>query len=679
VTAASAPKVGAASRSTPIFSPLGWAGAVLFTLLFVWLHWAFFYRAYLAATEQFADWGHILIAPLIAGAYLWQHRGQVAATPKCVFWPGLVILFAGVFGYFLAIYPIRNDLVGGVCMLVSLLGCALTVFGPAMLRWLLFPIAYLGFMIKVPDSIWQQIAFKLQLIAAAGSNVTLTILGRLIGFQIDHQGQVIEMSWWENGALVRHPMNIAEACSGLRSLMMFIAMGVAIAFLMKRFWWQKVAMIALAVPVALAANITRVTVLGLLNLVNPELAQGDFHILIGLITLALAFAGFMGISWILDQIVLVEDEPAERRIVQPVGPVIPGKVAVAAILGAAVAGVLGVGYAFGLNALSPRPWLESVGTVASWVVLIIAGVVATGVVVFALRHFRGVPTAVGAVTGVLAVAAMGLQTVVATQQAVLIKDPVPMRYEFVQVPTTMGPWVLEHEDPPLPKDFEDELGTKQYISRVYRDMSVAENAPGAFMKLHLAYYTGMIDTVPHVPDRCYVAGGMASMGNDYVTLTLDGSTYERDEQHGGYLAPVQMAGPMSQRRSARIPTLEVPITTFPFTTSANGPRQHVHYFFAANGRYFSSPNAVRLQAFDLRDRYSYYCKIEVMPLRKGERGLQALSDQTVSEQRASAFLSAALPEVMACLPDWVDVTQGHWPPGTPGSPPGTSGNGLAGN
>ncbi len=648
------------TRATPVFSPLGWLASVTFAVFFIWLHWAFFYRAYLAATDQFADWGHILIAPLISGAYLWQHRAEVSATRKRVFWPGLVLVFAGVFGYFLAIYPVRNDLVGGVCMLLSLVGCALTVFGPAMLRWLAFPIAYLGFMIKVPDSIWQQIAFKLQLIAAAGSNITLTIFGRLMGFQIDHQGQVIEMSWWENGALVRHPMNIAEACSGLRSLMMFIAMGVAIAFLMKRFWWQKVLMIAVAVPVALAANITRVTVLGLLNLVNPELAQGDFHVFIGLITLAVAFAGFMGISWILDQVVLIEDEKPRRLVVQGVGPTEPTRVALACVIGSVVAGVLGVGYAFGLNALSPRPWLESMGVGASWAVVGVASVAALGLVLVALRRFTAVPPAIGAVVGVLAVAALGMQTVVATTQSVLIKDPVPMRYEFVQVPTTMGSWVLEHEDPPLSKDFEDELGTKQYISRIYRDTSVEKNTPGAFMRVHLAYYTGMIDTVPHVPDRCFVAGGMSSEGSSSPTLLLDGSLYEQDETAGGYLSPTQLPDPLTGRASSRVPTLEVPVTSFAFSTG-QGDKQIVHYFFAANGRFYASPNEVRLQAFDLRDRFSYYCKIEVMPLKQGERGMLALSDQAVSEERASAFLSVALPDVMACLPDWVDVGAGRWP------------------
>jgi hypothetical protein len=63
---------------------------------------------------------------------------------------------------------------------------------------------------------------------------------------------------------------------------------------------------------------------------------------------------------------------------------------------------------------------------------------------------------------------------------------------------------------------------------------------------------------------------------------------------------------------------------------------------------------VRFQGFSLTDEYSYYCKIEV--------GINLVGDKELARQRASDFLSDFLPQVMACLPDWVDVTEGRWPP-----------------
>ena len=71
---------------------------------------------------------------------------------------------------------------------------------------------------------------------------------------------------------------------------------------------------------------------------------------------------------------------------------------------------------------------------------------------------------------------------------------------------------------------------------------------------------------------------------------------------------------------------------------------------AANGKFLSTPEAVRLQGFDPRDRYSYYCKIEV--------GLMGIGDPERAVEQASLFLSAVMPEIMACLPDWDRVSSG---------------------
>lgn len=79
------------------------------------------------------------------------------------------------------------------------------------------------------------------------------------------------------------------------------------------------------------------------------------------------------------------------------------------------------------------------------------------------------------------------------------------------------------------------------------------------------------------------------------------------------------------------------------------------YFFAANGRFLATPDHVRLQGFDLADRYSYYCKIEV--------GVHLVKDPEQAVELAGRFLSELLPEIMTCLPDWVDVLEGRWPPG----------------
>ena len=96
-------------------------------------------------------------------------------------------------------------------------------------------------------------------------------------------------------------------------------------------------------------------------------------------------------------------------------------------------------------------------------------------------------------------------------------------------------------------------------------------------------------------------------------------------------------------------------TDFTFANAGRPDRpSNVIYFFAANGGFLSNPDLVRLHGFDPRDTYSYYCKIEM------NFADVPTTDEAVKQ--ASKFMSAALPDIMSCLPDWVDVTQGKYPP-----------------
>ncbi len=185
---------------------------------------------------------------------------------------------------------------------------------------------------------------------------------------------------------------------------------------------------------------------------------------------------------------------------------------------------------------------------------------------------------------------------------------------------------------------------------IYEDYSWPEDEPGRYVMLHLAYYTGTVDTVPHVPERCYVAHGRTFMGRDRVTLDLDDAGYTLDETHGGYLYNAEL------NPASRVPTLSFDATRFTFEdqNSTTPSAEHVVYFFSANGQLLAGKKEVRINGFDPRDRYSYYCKIELM--------VPGVSDRDVAERRTEAFYSQALPEIMACLPDWVEVQAGEWPP-----------------
>jgi exosortase len=112
----------------------------------------------------------------------------------------------------------------------------------------------------------------------------------------------------------QHTLNVAEACAGLRSLLTFISVAAAVAFLSSRPLWQKLFITASAVPIAIACNVMRVSGQGLLDHYwSREMSEGFAHQFVGMVMLVPAFFLILGVCWLLDQIFVEEvsePEPA---------------------------------------------------------------------------------------------------------------------------------------------------------------------------------------------------------------------------------------------------------------------------------------------------------------------------------------------------------------------------------
>jgi hypothetical protein len=154
----------------------------------------------------------------------------------------------------------------------------------------------------------------------------------------------------------------------------------------------------------------------------------------------------------------------------------------------------------------------------------------------------------------------------------------------------------------------------------------------------VTYYTGKVDTVPHVPDRCMVADGFQPSGDDP----------DQEWTLGRY--------PNGLER--RIP---VRFIDFEDQTSRGSQNRCVAYTFHANGQYIANHNTVRLKLQDLRVKHAYFAKVEVLnqlPSRpnSGEDDPMKLKDRQQAAAAMQKFLTAALPEVEKLLPDWEKVT-----------------------
>lgn len=251
---------------------------------------------------------------------------------------------------------------------------------------------------------------------------------------------------------------------------------------------------------------------------------------------------------------------------------------------------------------------------------------------------------------VLVASGVGLRLAVAQLNYYLRKEPVQLREHFTTISRSLGQWQAIGPDTQHDAAMIESLGTDLYLDRTYTDGK-------HILAFHLAYYTGMIDPIPHVPDRCMVAGGFQPMTHARnIPLNLDTSQWKEDPHAVNRKSelPYQIMT-FPHRIHGRPVTVRMPIgdlrlrTTVFHEPSRPNDKVIAGFFFIANGRATADPVGVRMLAFDRTDKYAYYCKVMLtMP-----------ADLSVTEEQfieaASSLLDEALPEIMRCLPDWAEI------------------------
>lgn len=303
-TDAAAAPIGAA-RSVPSWTEaLGTSGGLKLAVIIAlvsWIYWDQYLR--FLHYWQTPDWSHgFLIVPfcfylvhmrrgeLLTG----RHEGSLAGL-----WLIILSLGAHVTAIVLKVgYPQSLSIMGVVAGLVLLLRGWRSLWVTA------FPIAFFFLAVPPPDRLYRQFTHPLQQMAAALATWILNLFPGVL--EIERGG--IKISYWMEGG-VSGTFTVAGACSGMRSLMAFVALGLALAYMTPRPTWQRVAMAAFVVPVALTCNILRVIITGCLQMYgHSDLAKGTPHTLLGLIMFAFGFVLYMGLLWILDHLVVDEQE-----------------------------------------------------------------------------------------------------------------------------------------------------------------------------------------------------------------------------------------------------------------------------------------------------------------------------------------------------------------------------------
>jgi exosortase len=233
------------------------------------------------------NYSHVYIVPIISGFVIWQRRRVLAALPIRGSWRGVPLILAGVAALILGDIGAETFLMRS-SLIITLAGLVLFHFGSAMLRALAFPLGFLLFMVPMPAIFFYAMTARLQNIAAESGAWALDLLG--VPILLD--GNVIHLS--------RLTLGVTEACSGIRSLITLVALGVAWAHLMlPKFWMQAVFVISV-LPITIVANAGRIVMTGLVaRSFGIEYAEGFFHFFSGWLVFVIAILCLLAVHGVL--------------------------------------------------------------------------------------------------------------------------------------------------------------------------------------------------------------------------------------------------------------------------------------------------------------------------------------------------------------------------------------------
>lgn len=263
-----------------------WAGfGFILSTIILGLMTALYYEIFeglLYDWDNDPNYSHGFIVPFMSAYFVYERWGQLRTLPIQPNMLGVPILILGV--TMLIIGSVGAELFAQrVSFIGVLMGLILLILGKRILMTLSLPIVFLLFMIPLPAIVVNTIAFPLQIFAAQTASFCLFNLG----IPVLREGNLI--------SLAGTTLEVAEACSGLRSLVALLALGTVYAYFSQRQMWKRWALVLLSIPIAILANAFRVTGTGVLaNYWGTEAAEGFYHTFEGWIVFVVAFILLLG-------------------------------------------------------------------------------------------------------------------------------------------------------------------------------------------------------------------------------------------------------------------------------------------------------------------------------------------------------------------------------------------------
>ncbi len=248
------------------------------------------------------NWSHGWLIPLFSLYFVSTRRDELArCRPRPSYW-GAVILALSLAAYFISAWRLRMAYPQALSIVGAIFGLTLAIGGWSIMRVAWFPILFLVLAVPLPQSIYVDLTMPQQKLVSAVAAAVMPVVTP--GLVTEPQAVVIDyiMPGMEPGSL-----NVEEACSGMRSTMAIVTLGVAWAYLGDRSTWQRLVMVVACIPIAMFCNAIRVTVTGLLYVHgHSELAKGTAHQVLGILMFAIALGLFALTGFVLSRLFVEE-------------------------------------------------------------------------------------------------------------------------------------------------------------------------------------------------------------------------------------------------------------------------------------------------------------------------------------------------------------------------------------
>ncbi len=249
-----------------------------------------------------SSWSHGFLIPIFSLYFINQRKEEILRSfqndelkPNYL---GLFLLICGILFYPFNIVQLQYGYLKPIGMIATLGAIVLFLGGWRLVQYAWLPIVFLVFAVPLPRRYYVSLTMPMRRLAAA---VATALLNLVSGMEATVNGVVIDVIY--KGQHLEPSLNIAEACSGMRLLMAFLALGVVMAYLHHRPIWQRLVLLASTIPIAIFCNIVRVTITGFIYvLIHPKYTQGIYHDTLGLVMLPLAFGLYGFLAWFMSSL-----------------------------------------------------------------------------------------------------------------------------------------------------------------------------------------------------------------------------------------------------------------------------------------------------------------------------------------------------------------------------------------